>query len=104
MTQPMKLAVVCYPGLGGSGVAAAELVNALAAGGHHVHVVSTAVPDRLHASQGDIFFEKIDVPTSPVFEHGPYDIAVASHLVELVRRTPIDLIHLPYAVPHAASA
>jgi N-acetyl-alpha-D-glucosaminyl L-malate synthase BshA len=104
MTQPMKLAVVCYPGLGGSGVVASELVNALAARGHHLHVVSTAVPDRLHASLGDISFEHIDVPTSPVFEHGPYDIAVASHLVELVRRTPIDLIHLHYAVPHAASA
>jgi N-acetyl-alpha-D-glucosaminyl L-malate synthase BshA len=104
MTQPMKLAVVCYPGLGGSGVVAAELVNALAARGHHIHVLSTEVPERLHASTGDIFFERVEVPTSPVFEHGPYDIAVASHLVELVRKAPIDLVHLHYAVPHAASA
>jgi len=103
MTLPMKLAVVCYPGLGGSGVVASELVNALAARGHHVHVLSTEVPERLHASVGDIFFERVEVPTSPVFEHAPYDIAVASHLVDLVRRTPIDLIHLHYAVPHAAS-
>lgn len=104
MTQPMKLAVVCYPGLGGSGVVASELVNALAARGHHVHVLSTEVPERLHASAGDIFFERIEVPISPVFEHGPYDIAVASRLVDLVRKTPIDLFHLHYAVPHAASA
>lgn len=104
MTPPMKLAVVCYPGLGGSGVVASELVNALAARGHHLHVLSTEVPERLHASAGDIFFERVEVPTSPVFEHAPYDIAVASHLVDLVRKTPIDLIHLHYAVPHVASA
>lgn len=104
MTQPLKLAVVCFPGLGGSGVVASELVNGLAARGHHVHVVSTALPERLHASAGDIQFERIDVPVSPVFEHGPYDVAVASHLVELVRTNHIDLIHLHYAVPHAASA
>lgn len=104
MTLPLKLAVVCYPGLGGSGVVASELVNGLAARGHHIHIVSTDVPERLHASLGDIQFERLAVPTSPVFEHGPYDVAVANHLVELVRHNHIDLIHLHYAVPHAASA
>jgi N-acetyl-alpha-D-glucosaminyl L-malate synthase BshA len=100
----LSIAVVCYPGLGGSGVVAAELALGLAARGHRIHVVSTEVPERLRAAgRTDIAFERVDVPTSPVFEHGPYDVAVASHLVELIRRTPIDLIHLHYAVPHAAS-
>jgi L-malate glycosyltransferase len=113
MTRPMSIAVVCYPGLGGSGVVAAELALGLAGRGHRIHVVATAVPDRLRVGRGleggpdirpEIVFDQIFVPSSPVFEHGPYDVAVASHLVELARREPIDLVHLHYAVPHAASA
>jgi len=103
MSRPLHLAVVCYPGLGGSGVVASELVNGLAARGHQLHVLSTALPERLHAAP-NILFEPIEVPASPVFEHGPYDLAVASQLVELCRFAPIDLIHVHYAVPHAAAA
>jgi glycosyltransferase involved in cell wall biosynthesis len=109
VTRPLSIAVVCYPGLGGSGVVAAELALGLAARGHRIHVVSTAVPERLQAEHGggirsELRFERVEVPGSPVFEHAPYDVAVASHLVELARREPIDLVHLHYAVPHAASA
>jgi L-malate glycosyltransferase len=105
MTRPMTIAVVCYPGLGGSGVVASELALGLAERGHHIHVVASALPERLHALNGHgIQFDLVEVPTSPVFEHGPYDVAVASHLVELARKTPLDLVHLHYAVPHAASA
>jgi len=105
MTRPMTIAVVCYPGLGGSGVVASELALGLAERGHHIHIVASALPERLRALNGHgIQFDPVEVPTSPVFEHGPYDVAVASHLVELARRAPIDLVHLHYAVPHAASA
>jgi len=109
VTRPLSITVVCYPGLGGSGVVAAELALGLAARGHRIHVVSTAVPERLQAEHGsgarpEIRFERVEVPGSPVFEHAPYDVAVASHLVELARREPIDLVHLHYAVPHAVSA
>lgn len=104
-TASLSIAVVCYPGLGGSGVVAAELACGLAQRGHRVHVVATALPERLRAGLGDaLCFERIEVPSSPVFEHGPYDVAVASHVIELCRREPIDLVHLHYAVPHAASA
>jgi L-malate glycosyltransferase len=104
MTRSLNIAVVCYPGLGGSGVVASELAIGLGARGHRIHVVSTAIPERMRNGRGAALrFESVDVPSSPVFEHGPYDVAVACHLVELVRREPIDLIHLHYAVPHATS-
>jgi N-acetyl-alpha-D-glucosaminyl L-malate synthase BshA len=104
MTRPLTIAVVCYPGLGGSGVVASELALGLAARGHRIHIVASAMPERLRSFPGHgIEFELVEVPSSPVFEHGPYDVAVASHLVELARREPIDLVHLHYAVPHAAS-
>jgi N-acetyl-alpha-D-glucosaminyl L-malate synthase BshA len=102
MTLPLRIAVVCYPALGGSGVIASELALGLAGRGHRVTLVATALPERLRGSA--VRFERVEVPSSPVFEHAPYGEAVASRLVELARREPIDLIHLHYAVPHAASA
>ena len=102
LTAPLRIAVVCYPALGGSGVIASELALALANRGHRVHLVATSLPERLASTA--VRFEQVEVPTSPVFEHAPYGEAVASHLIELVRREPLDLVHLHYAVPHAASA
>jgi L-malate glycosyltransferase len=102
MTVPLRIAVVCYPALGGSGVIASELALGLAGRGHRVHLVASALPERLRGTA--VQFERVDVPTSPVFDHAPYGEAVASHLIALARREPIDLIHLHYAVPHAASA
>ena len=104
MTGSLSIAMVCYPALGGSGVVASELARGLAARGHRVHVIATALPDRASGGPGDLRFERVEVPASPVFEHGPYCLAVASRIVELVRREPIDVLHLHYAVPHAASA
>lgn len=102
MTTPLRIAVVCYPALGGSGVIASELALGLCGRGHRVHLVATALPERLQSTA--VQFERVAVPTSAVFEHAPYGEAVASHLIELARREPIDLVHLHYAVPHAASA
>lgn len=102
MTAPLRIAVVCYPALGGSGVIASELALGLAGRGHRVHLVASAMPERLRGSA--VAFERVDVPTSPVFDHAPYGEAVASHLITLARREPLDLVHLHYAVPHAASA
>ncbi|HEX3757841.1 MAG TPA: N-acetyl-alpha-D-glucosaminyl L-malate synthase BshA [Kofleriaceae bacterium] len=102
MTSSLRIAVVCYPALGGSGVIASELALGLAGRGHRVTLVATALPDRLRGTA--VRFERVEVPSSPVFEHAPYGEAVASRLVELARREPIDLVHLHYAVPHAASA
>jgi N-acetyl-alpha-D-glucosaminyl L-malate synthase BshA len=102
MTLPLRIAVVCYPALGGSGVIASELALGLAGRGHRVILVATELPERLRGTA--VRFERVEVPTSPVFEHAPYGEAVACRLVELARREPIDLVHLHYAVPHAASA
>jgi N-acetyl-alpha-D-glucosaminyl L-malate synthase BshA len=102
VTTPLRIAVVCYPALGGSGVIASELALALCGRGHSVHLVATALPERLQSTA--VRFERVTVPSSPVFEHAPYGEAVATHLIELARRESIDLVHLHYAVPHAASA
>jgi N-acetyl-alpha-D-glucosaminyl L-malate synthase BshA len=102
MSRALSIAVVCFPGLGGSGVIASELARGLASRGHRVFVVATAMPERLRVN--GVKFERVEVPSSPVFEHAPYDLCVASHLVSLSRREAIDLVHLHYAIPHASSA
>jgi len=98
----LAIAVVCYPGLGGSGVIASELARGMAARGHDVTVVATAMPQRLRVN--GVKFEPIEVPTSPVFEHAPYGLAVTCKLVELAKRKHLDVVHLHYAIPHASSA
>lgn len=102
MTQSLAIAVVCFPGLGGSGVIASELARGLAERGHRVTVVATAMPERLRIN--GVRFEPIEVPCAPVFDTAPYGLAVANHLIHLARREAIDLVHLHYAIPHAASA
>lgn len=102
MTRALSIAVVCFPGLGGSGVIASELARGLAQRGHRVIVLASAIPERLKIN--GVRFEQIQVPCAPVFETAPYGLAVANHLIHLVRREAIDLVHLHYAIPHAASA
>ena len=102
MTRPLSIAVVCFPGLGGSGVIASELARGLAQRGHRVIVLATGMPERLKIN--GVRFEKIEVPVAPMFETAPYGLAVANHLIHLVRRESIDIVHLHYAIPHAASA
>lgn len=102
MTRELAIAIVCFPGLGGSGVIASELARGLAERGHHVVVVATALPERLRIN--GVRFERIEVPCAPMFDTAPYGLAVANHLVHLARREAIDLVHLHYAIPHAASA
>jgi N-acetyl-alpha-D-glucosaminyl L-malate synthase BshA len=99
----LGIATVCFPSLGGSGVVASELAVGLAERGHDVHLVASALPSRVAGSRR-LTFHEVTVPEYPLFEHAPYALAVASKLIALARRTHIDLIHVHYAVPHAASA
>jgi len=102
-TTRLTVAMVCYPGLGGSGVVAAELANGLALRGHAVHLIASAPPWRA-VSSPNLTFHRVDVPRHPVFEHAPYSLAVAAAIADVTRRHGVDLVQVHYAVPHAASA
>ena len=103
MSRPLRIGVVCFPSLGGSGVVASELALGLAERGHDVHLLASARPGRAHAS-AHLTFHPVRVPTYPLFEHPPYGLAVASLIVEVARAHALDLVHVHYAVPHASSA
>lgn len=100
----MKIAIVCYPTYGGSGVVATELGKYLALRGHEVHFISYAIPSRLSVFIDNIFYHEVEMYNYPLFEFPLYSIALASKLVEVVKFNEIDIIHAHYAIPHATSA
>ncbi len=100
----MKIAIVCYPTHGGSGVVASELGIGLAERGHQVHIVSYAKPFRLRSFHQNLFVHEVGVASYPLFKYPPYALGLATKLVELVEEHALDIIHAHYAIPHAASA
>lgn len=100
----MKIGIVCYPTFGGSGVLATELGKALADKGHQVHFITYQQPVRLGAFTPNIFYHEVQVPTYPLFDYPPYETALASTLVDVIQNHQLDLLHVHYAIPHAAAA
>lgn len=97
----MKIAIVCYPTFGGSGVVATELGLALAEKGHEVHFITYRQPVRLELLSKNIHFHQVDVPEYPLFHFQPYELALSSKLVDMVKLHGIELLHVHYAIPHA---
>ncbi|WP_036384302.1 N-acetyl-alpha-D-glucosaminyl L-malate synthase BshA [Muricauda sp. MAR_2010_75] len=97
----MKIAIVCYPTFGGSGVVATELGIALAERGHEVHFVTYRQPVRLGLLGNNIHFHEVHVPEYPLFHYQPYELALSSKLVDTIKLYGIELLHVHYAIPHA---
>lgn len=100
----MKIGIICYPTYGGSGVVATELGKALAKKGHQVHFITYSEPVRLDGFQENIFFHEVSALDYPLFQHQPYESALASKIVDVVKFEKLDLLHVHYAIPHASSA
>jgi len=100
----MKIGIVCYPTFGGSGVVATELGKALAAGGHEVHFITYSRPARLDFFSENLFYHEVSISKYPLFDFPPYELALASKLVDVVRFEKLDLLHVHYAIPHASAA
>jgi len=97
----MKIGIVCYPTVGGSGAVAAELGKQLARRGHDIHFISYRLPFRLADFRENICFHEVDVSTYVLFEYPPYDLALAAKMAEAAREHHLDLFHVHYAIPHA---
>ncbi len=97
----MKIGIVLYPTYGGSGVVATELGKALSNQGNEVHYISYSQPVRLDFFNNRIFFHEVDVSDYPLFEYPPYELALASKIVEVVKYEKLNLLHVHYAIPHA---
>ncbi len=100
----MKIGIVCYPTFGGSGVVATELGKALADNGHQVHFITYSQPARLDFFNENLFYHEVSVSKYPLFDYPPYELALASKMVDVIRYEKLDILHVHYAIPHASAA
>ena len=97
----MKIAIVCYPTFGGSGVVATELGIELANRGHEIHFITYRQPVRLALLNSNVHYHEVNVPEYPLFHYQPYELALSSKLVDMVKLYKIELLHVHHAIPHA---
>ncbi len=100
----MKIGIVCYPTYGGSGVVATELGKLLASKGHQVHFITYSQPQRLDFFSENLFYHEVRIEPYPLFDYAPYELALASKMVDVVKHEKLDLLHVHYAIPHASAA
>lgn len=102
--QNLKIGVICYPSLGGSGVIATELGMMLAKKGHQLHYITSSMPFRLQDQHPNVHFHEVTIEGYSVFKYPPYDIALANRIAQVIDEEKLDLLHVHYAMPHAVSA
>ncbi|MCS6822961.1 MAG: N-acetyl-alpha-D-glucosaminyl L-malate synthase BshA [Cytophagaceae bacterium] len=100
----MRIGIVCYPTYGGSGVVATELGKWLAQNGHQVHFITYSQPQRLDTINENIYYHEVRIRNYPLFEHAPYELALASKMVDVSIHEKLDILHVHYAIPHASAA
>ncbi|PKQ66204.1 N-acetyl-alpha-D-glucosaminyl L-malate synthase BshA [Raineya orbicola] len=99
----MRIGIVCYPTFGGSGVVATELGKALAQKGHQIHFITYSQPVRLDFFNENIYYHEVYIPSYPLFQHAPYELALTSKIVDVATNIELDLLHVHYAIPHASA-
>ncbi|HYG39104.1 MAG TPA: N-acetyl-alpha-D-glucosaminyl L-malate synthase BshA [Cytophagales bacterium] len=100
----MNIGMVCYPTFGGSGVVATELGKALANKDYKIHFITYSQPSRLDFFSENLFYHEVSFNTYPLFQYPPYELALASKMVNVVQYEKLDLLHVHYAIPHASAA
>lgn len=100
----MKIGIVCYPTFGGSGVVATELGLELSKRGHEIHFITYKQPVRLELLNKNVHYHEVNVPEYPLFHYQPYELALSSKLVDMVKLHKIEILHVHYAIPHAYAA
>ena len=99
-----SIGITCYSHFGGSGVVATELGLALARRGYQVHFIAHSLPFRLRTFEPNIYFHEALPASYPVFDHAPYNLALTTKMVEVAENYDLELLHVHYAMPFAASA
>jgi L-malate glycosyltransferase len=101
----MKIGITCYPGIGGSGILATDLGISLARRGHEIHFITSSPPVKLgNKHHENIHFHRVEDWNYPVFKEPPYTLSLAAKMAEIAKKVSLDILHVHYAIPHAASA
>jgi len=104
MSEPRRIGITSFATPGGSGIVATELGLHLAQRDYEVHFISSSMPARLRGFEPNVIFHEVETSSYPPFPHAPYSLALASKMTEVARYHHLDLLHVHYAIPHAASA
>jgi N-acetyl-alpha-D-glucosaminyl L-malate synthase BshA len=102
--KSLKIGIVCYPTYGGSGVVATELGIGLAKKGHKVHFITYKQPFRLDNFHPNVSYHEVSFENYALFENPPYETALSSRIVDVVKHEKLDILHVHYAIPHASAA
>ncbi len=102
--KKIKVGIVCYPSVGGSGIVATGLGSELARLGHQVHFISYNEPFTLDTDQKNIYFHKVDFNGYELFKYPDYTLPLAVKIVDINTKYKLDILHVHYAVPHATAA
>lgn len=100
----MKIGIVCYPTLGGSGIVATELGHELALRGHEIHFITYDIPFRLRIEAPNIYFHEVEIHQYDLFKYPDYALTLAVKIAQVAKHYDLDIIHAHYAIPHATSA
>jgi len=100
----MNIGITVFPTYGGSGIVGSELGRELSERGHTIHFISYALPTRLCRLNERMQFHQVDLFDYPLFEFPPYDLALASKILEVAEGAKLDVLHMHYAIPHATAA
>src|SRR5262249_44989515 len=100
----MNIGITVFPTYGGSGIVGSELGKELAERGHTVHFISYALPTRLCKLNNRLQFHEVEMFDYPLFEFPPYDLGLASKIIEVAESEKLDVLHMHYAIPHATAA
>jgi N-acetyl-alpha-D-glucosaminyl L-malate synthase BshA len=103
--RALRIGITCYPTFGGSGIVATELGRRLACRGDQVHFISSSLPYRLPAYERNVFFHEVAVESYPLFQqYPPLPLALATMMADVAETQRLDVLHVHYAMPFAASA
>lgn len=102
--HPLKIGIVCYPTIGGSGIVATALGRLFVEGGHEVHFISYERPVRLNLKRLNLYFHEVAVNEYALFKYPDYTLPLSVRIMEVCEAYGLDVLHVHYAVPHATSA
>ncbi|MCC6323174.1 N-acetyl-alpha-D-glucosaminyl L-malate synthase BshA [Candidatus Nomurabacteria bacterium] len=100
----LKIGIICYPSVGGSGIVATGLGSELARLGHQVHFISYEPPFALNIGDKNIFFHRVVFNSYELFKYPDYTLPLAVKIVDVNTKYKLDILHVHYAVPHATAA
>lgn len=83
---------------------ATELGKELALEGHEVHFITYDLPVRFDRFMSNLHYHEVRVSDYPLFDYQPYELVLASRIVDVVKHEGLDILHVHYAIPHASAA